>query len=160
MKPLHWFLAGALALSALAYTAFFTDWFAPAPIEIAHSVRPAVQPPRFSRRQKPEQAVLADAPNGVAHVTFSLDGSYALTSIKVVAETAGNKLMWSVGGKSRPLKSLLYGREPEQMILADGLSGAQPLEAGTRYRLEIASGRRRGTNWFQTFARPESPVVE
>jgi hypothetical protein len=108
----------------------------------------------------PEENRLADAPNGVAHVTFRLDGRFSLTSLRVFAEGpdgAPGKMMWNLSGKSRPLDSLIYGRPLPGMSSATGEDIGTPLEPGVKYRLEIASGRRKGTNWFQTVPRAPAP---
>jgi hypothetical protein len=175
-KKKLWMLSGVLAALALAYVFFFTDWISPAPIEIASQVRPVIQQPRFGRKVKatktgPDGAVQPDtAPvrveesrsglpepaNGVAHVTFSLDDRYSLTSIRVfeVAPDGGRgKMIWDLSGKSRPLNSLIYGMSPAGMVAA-GEGTAQPLDAGMQYRLEVAAGRRKGTNVFRTINRP------
>lgn len=103
-----------------------------------------------TRQEIPEPA------NGVAHVTFSLDGRYSLTSIRVFAinpDGERGKMVWDVTGSSRSLNSLIYGMVPAGMTAA-GDGTAQPLEAGMKYRLEAAAGRRKGTNVFQTITRP------
>lgn len=105
----------------------------------------------------PPSSTLAEPANGTAHVTFSLDDRYALTAIQVVEltpEGGRGKIIWDLEGKSRPLNGLIYGRTPPGMTpkTPDALAGA--LEPGIQYRLEVASGRRRGSNVFHTVVRP------
>jgi hypothetical protein len=104
----------------------------------------------------------AEPANGVAYVTFSLDDRYALTALKVVevrADGAPGRIMWNLQGKSHPLNGLIYGmKAPPGMVPVSDEGAAAPLEAGIQYRIEVASGRRKGTNVFQTVVRP--PPVE
>jgi hypothetical protein len=152
------FIALALLLSG-TYVVAFTDWLAPQPIEIASQIRPVIQPPRFGRRG-PKGTAPADKPTeaepaGVARVTFSLDGRYRLTSIRVFALNAQGepgKKVWDLTGKSRELNSLMYGMNPAGMSPADGAESAAPLEAGLGYLLEIRAGRRTGSHRFKTAA--------
>ena len=58
--------------------------------------------------------------------------------------------MWHLIGKSRPVDSLLYGRDPDGMRpILDGLK-PEPLLPEVPYRLIVEAGRRRGTNDFKT----------
>lgn len=154
---------GALALFlAGAYVFAFTDWLAPQPIEIASQIRPVIQPPRFGRRgskgtaQAPEKPPETEPGSGVARVTFSLDGRYRLTSVRVFALNAQGepaKKVWDLTGKSRELNSLMYGLNPAGMGPAEGAeAAASPLEAGLGYLLEIRAGRRAGSHRFKTAA--------
>lgn len=86
---------------------------------------------------------------GSANVTFSLDTAYELTALRVEdvpSDGSVPRVLWQLTGKSRPTRSLLYGRDPE------GLTGAKatPLTPGAPYRLIVEAGRRRGTNQFTT----------
>ena len=49
MNRKTWTLLGLLSLLAILYVAFFTDWFAPAPIQISYQIRPTIQAPTFRR---------------------------------------------------------------------------------------------------------------
>ena len=77
---------------------------------------------------------------------------YELTAIRVEdvpVDGTAPKVIWRLAGKSAPLNSLLYGRDPVGMKpLAAGT--AQPLVPGAPYRLIVEAGRRRGTNNFTT----------
>jgi len=151
-------LALALFLSG-AYVFAFTDWLSPQPIEIASQIRPVIQPPRFGRRgpktapQSPEKPAEANPAGGVARVTFSLDGRYRLTSVRVFALNAQgepSQKVWDLTGKSRELNSLMYGMNPAGMTPAEGTDAAAPLEAELTYILEIRAGRRTGSHRFKT----------
>jgi hypothetical protein len=153
-------LALALFLSG-AYVFAFTDWLSPQPIEIASQIRPVIQPPRFGRRgpktapQSPDKPAEANPAGGVARVTFSLDGRYRLTSVRVFALDAQGepaKKVWDLTGKSRELNSLMYGMNPAGMAPAEGAEAAAPLEANLSYLLEIRAGRRSGSHRFKTLA--------
>jgi hypothetical protein len=91
----------------------------------------------------------------VARVTFSLDGRYRLTSVRVFALNAQgepSKKVWDLTGKSRELNSLMYGMNPAGMTPAEGTDAAAPLEAELAYILEIRAGRRTGSHRFKTLA--------
>ena len=152
----------ALALFLVgAYVTAFTDWLSPQPIEIASQIRSVIQPPRFGRRGPKAAAENANKPaemepgSSVARVTFSLDGRYRLTSVRVFAlNTQGEpaKKVWDLTGKSRELNSLMYGMNPAGMSPTEGSEAAAPLEAGLTYQLEIHAGRRTGSHRFKTAA--------
>src|SRR5439155_1397143 len=70
------------------------------------------------RLELPEWGVIDQAPGGVANVTFSFDGNFCLTAIRVEnvpADGAAPKVLWQLAGKSRPARALLYGRDPQGM---------------------------------------------
>jgi hypothetical protein len=123
--------------------------------EVVKSNRPA-PPQQFDRIGRPAKGKFDPAPGGMANVPFSLDGWYRLTYIRVEdlpADGSAPKVLWEVKGKSLPLDSLLYGRNPEgmkQLVPPEG--EVEPLVAGAPYRLFVAAGRRRGTNDFTTVA--------
>jgi hypothetical protein len=158
-----WILAALVLLLSGLYVVAFTDWLAPQPIEIASQIRPVMQPPRFGRRGPKTSAPTSEKPTeaepsgGVARVTFSLDGRYRLTSVRVFALDAQGepaKKVWDLTGKSRELNSLMYGMNPAGMAPAEGAEAAAPLEANLSYLLEIRAGRRRGSHRFKTLALP------
>lgn len=179
MKTRSWVLCGLLAVLAVGYVCWWTDWLRPTPIEIASQVRVSILRPSFGqllrtlqpgqtnaqarpahanapRAEHPELGTLDQAPGGVANVTFSLDARYRLTRIRVEdvpADGSAPQLMWEVVGKSHPLNSLLYGRVPQGMKSLPEGSGAEPLKPGVPYRLILESGRHRGTNHFRTIER-------
>lgn len=105
----------------------------------------------------PPSSTLEEPVNGTAHVTFSLDDRYALTSIQVLEltpEGGRGRIVWDLEGKSRPLNGLIYGRTPPGMNPKTPDTLARTLEPGVQYRLEVAAGRRRGSNVFHTVVRP------
>jgi hypothetical protein len=173
-----WTFVGVFVVLCLAYIGFFTEWLRPEPIEIASQIRQSVQPPSFGRVVippvktgqpaqtnkivlrdrierigRPEKGGIDQAPGGVANVTFSLDGMYNLTGIRVEdvpADGTKPKVLWQLKGKSRPAGSLLYGRAPEGMTSVVPGAAAEPLQAGVPYRLFLEAGRRRGIKNFTT----------
>ena len=105
------------------------------------------------RVRLPDWGAIDQAPGGVANVTFSLDGAYALTTLRVQdvpADGSPPKVVWQLAGKSLPTSSLLYGRDPQGMKPVMPGTKAEALTAGVPYRLIIEAGRRRGTNSFTT----------
>ena len=177
MNPRRWTLVGVFGFLLCVYAWFFTEWFSPAPIDVASQVRFAIQPPHFGRSSKkpapagaPGQTnqstpsdraerapkeVIDPAPGGAANVTFSLDQRYRLTRIRVEdipADGSTPKVMWEVAGKSDPTHGFLYGRPPEGMQPTGVSTNAELLTPGAPYRLLIEAGRRKGTNAFTTTA--------
>lgn len=114
----------------------------------------AVGPVEKGRRARlPEWGEIGDAPGGVANVTFTLDGPYQLTALRVQdvpADGSAPKTLWELVGNSVPTSSLLYGRVPRGMKPSKPEAVAVPLDAGAPYRLIVEAGRRRGTNSFTT----------
>jgi len=111
--------------------------------------------PPIERIGQPDKGVIDPAPGGAANVTFSLDSIYQLTRLRVEdlpADGTPPKIVWEATGKSRPTRSLLYGRVPAGMKPAGTATNAEPLMAGVPYRLIVEAGRRRGTNRFTTTA--------
>ena len=109
------------------------------------------------RVRLPDWGAIDQAPGGVANVTFSLDGAYALTTLRVQdvpADGSPPKVVWQLAGKSLPTSSLLYGRDPQGMKPVMPGTKAEALTAGVPYRLIIEAGRRRGTNNFTTIPSP------
>ena len=176
-----WTLAGVLSFLVLVYAWFFTEWFRPAPIEIASQVRYSMQPPRFDRVVKkraapgqpgesnrvvtvvrpveliaqPAKGRIDPAPGGAANVTFGFDASYQLTRVRVEDRPVDGTpptVLWELEGKSRPTRSLLYGRVPAGMTAVGTPTNGQRLIPGVPYRLLVEAGRRRGTNHFTTVA--------
>ena len=111
---------------------------------------------------RPEKGAIDQAPGGVANVTFSLDDTYILTSIRVEdVPSDGTKpnVLWQLKGKSRPARSLLYGRVPEGMTNVVPGAVAEPLKAVVLYRLFLQAGRRRGIKDFTTAPAAVRPGV-
>jgi hypothetical protein len=156
-----WTLLALTLFLGGAYVFAFTDWLDPQPIEIASQIRPVIQPPRFGRRgpkatpESPDKPTEASPASSVARVTFSLDGRYRLSSLRVFVLNAQGepaKKIWDLTGKSRELNSLMYGMNPAGLSPTEGSEAAAPLEAGLTYQLEIHAGRRTGSHRFKTAA--------
>ena len=109
------------------------------------------------RVRLPDWGEIDQAPGGAANVTFSLDGAYRLTALRVQdvpADGSPPRVVWQLAGKSQRTSSLLYGRDPQGMKPVLPGTKAEALTAGVPYRLIIEAGRRRGTNSFTTIPSP------
>jgi hypothetical protein len=109
------------------------------------------------RVRLPDWGEIDQAPGGVANVTFSFDGAYRLTALRVQdvpADGSPPRVVWQLAGKSLLTSSLLYGRDPQGMKPVLPGTKAEVLTAGVPYRLIIEAGRRRGTNSFTTIPSP------
>jgi hypothetical protein len=136
-------LVAAVVLAAV-YAYYFTDWITPPVIQISPQIRP-MRAPRGS--------------TGIYPVTFTLDGKYILTSLKVVPvaalETNKNPLpLWHLipGTNSLPTKGFMYGVRIPGMVPAVTNARPQRLVPGIKYRLLIQSGRAKGQADFSTGA--------
>jgi hypothetical protein len=145
MDRKSWLLVSfALALAVL-YAVFFTEWFRSTPIEILPQVRETLG--RGGRRA---------AGSGTLPVTFALDDSYRLSSVKVIAlgtnSTQVPELMWQMASStnSAPTKAILYGRKVDGMRPVPEGSAARPLVPGVHYKILVAAGRRHGEAVFHT----------
>ena len=171
MNRNSWLLLTFFGALIVAYVALFTDWFAPAPIQISFQVRPTISPPRFRRPPKPmgtnqtgrilvttqnSSATPSDpAPGGVAHVTFSLDDFYRVDSIRVLELNGTNgesRVTWALKGKPvQPMNALIYGKNPDGLV-SQLAPDAEPLKPNVPYRLEIHAGRHHGQIDFSSIA--------
>ena len=109
------------------------------------------------RVRLPDWGEIDQAPGGVANVTFSLDGAYTLTALRVQdvpVDGSPPRVAWQLAGKGLPTSSLLYGRDPQGMKPVMPGTKAEALTAGVPYRLIVEAGRRRGTNSFTTTPAP------
>ena len=109
------------------------------------------------RVRLPDWGAIDQAPGGVANVTFSFDGAYTLTALRVQdvpADGSPPRVVWQLAGKSLRTSSLLYGRDPQGMKPVLPGTKAEALTAGVPYRLIVEAGRRRGTNSFTTIPSP------
>jgi hypothetical protein len=134
----------AAVLLAAVYAYYFTDWITPPIIQIS----PQIRPMRMARGSA-----------GVYPVTFTLDGQYKLTSVKVVPigalATNKNALpIWHLipGTNSMPTKGFMYGMRIPGMVPALTNARPQRLVPGIKYRLLIESGRAKGQADFSTGA--------
>ena len=131
----------AVLLAAL-YLYAFSDWFSARRIQII----PAVRPMRGPRSE-----------GAVEPVSFTLDGSYRLSSIKVVELSAylTNKYVtpvWYLISKtnSAPVRGFLYGLPVPGMTPALPDSTPKNLLPHVPYRLLVEAGRAKGNQDFQT----------
>jgi hypothetical protein len=141
------FLSVVAVILAAIYAYYFTDWFKKETIQIIPTIRPgrAANIPRDPGSP------------AVCPVSFSFDGKYKLTSVKVVsaAELATNKYatpLWHLiaDSNSIPTKSLIYGQPPRGMKPSVPKARPQALEAGFDYVLIVEAGRIRAQTNFHT----------
>src|SRR5215470_17357415 len=119
-------IAIALLLGGI-YLYSFTDWLRPRRIQIIAQTRP-FRPTASTSRVYP--------------VSFVLDGTYRLTSVKVVLLSAfeTNKFtipLWELVPYTNagPTEGFLYGGRIPGMRAKQTNSAAQPLQPNTAYRL-------------------------
>jgi hypothetical protein len=132
-----------LALVALAGLAAYMmmDWLRPAPIQVECLIRRA-QP---SRRPQPAAESASGRPG--YNVSFAFNRKVALTAIRVypLQEALTNKhphAIWNLQSVSNavPTKSLVYGGWVRGMQPVVKGAMADPLEAGSSYRLVVEAG--------------------
>lgn len=134
------------ALLGAAYIYFFTDLFTRETIQIIPQVRPG-RPSNVTRS--------GDAPP-VYPVSFSFDGKYKLTSVKVMSadDIRTNKYanaMWHLTSDSNsiPMKAIVYGYPIKGMKPAIPRTRPEPLQPNVPYVLFIEAGKIKGqTNFF------------
>ncbi len=131
----------ALVLGTV-YACFFTGWFQPQTIQIAHASR------NLRSRLQP-----ANAPPSL---TFSLNQQFKLTEIKAVplAEWQTNHSVLPVwhlvsDSRSEPVKIFAYGQSIRGMKPAIAGSGAQTLQTNVAYRLFVTAGKAKGQHDFE-----------
>ncbi len=134
------FLLIVAILLMATYAYFFTDWFSAPRIQIISQLRPSGR-------------------GGVDPVSFSFDGLYRLTSVKVVPLTQyqTNKYatpIWHLvsPSNSAPIPGFLYGSPIRGMVPAVTNSHPAGLEPDTAYRLLVEAGKARGHIDFHTRA--------
>jgi hypothetical protein len=122
------------------YVYRFTDWFDKKAIQVSVSFRPL--------RQAAAQEALP--------VVFGLDQDHALKTVVVSELDAAdtNKVVrpvWKLEAsqKTSPTRGFLYGDLPEGMKESPVPGVAQPLKAGTSYRVELSSKSAKGSAVFQ-----------
>ena len=135
-------LVSIAALLGGAYVYFFSDWFTSQRIQIIPQIRPV-----RSARGNP----------GVYPVSFTLDGKYRLTSVKVVEANAykTNKFtapVWHLISQSNsvPIPGFIYGQPIRGM--KPSITNATPrrLQANMAYRLIVEAGKAKGEQDFKT----------
>lgn len=134
-------LAVSIAVLAVVYAIYFTDWFRPKNIQIITQIRPMLQ---------------RGATQGVFPVAFGLNAKYQITSIQVfpAKELATNDLtppVWSLAGdpKSAPVKAFSYAGSVAGMKPATAGVPPTPLHPGEEYVLIVETEGKVGrTNFF------------
>jgi hypothetical protein len=151
MDRKSWLLLGFAVVLAGVYATFFTEWFHSPPIEVLPQIRETIG--RGARR---------GAASGTLPVTFALDDSYHLSSVKVIAVTTNStkapEVMWQLTSatNSAPTKAIFYGRQIGGMKPVPDNSGARPLAPGVHYKILVVAGRRQGEAVFHTYEAPPS----
>src|SRR5258705_10112860 len=146
MTRIGYVLITIAALLGAAYVYFFTDLFTKETIQIIPQIRPG-RPSNVARS--------GDAPP-VYPVSFSFDGKYKLTSVKVVGadELKTNKYanpVWHLlsDSNSAPVKAIVYGYPIKGMKPAIERTRPEPLQPNVPYVLFVEAGSIKGrTNFF------------
>ena len=139
-------LIALAAVLGAAYAYFFTDWFAREAIQIIPQIRP-------SRASNPKRS--GDTP-ATYPVSFSFDGKYKLTSVKVVSaddlktNKYANPLWYLISdSNSAPTKAIVYGYPVKGMKPAIAQTRPEPLQPNIPYVLFVEAGKIKGqTNFF------------
>ena len=136
----------------IAYVRYFTDWFAPATIQIVPTLRTQMPSKRPRGR--------ADENANVNAVAFSLNGKFELTEVKVISvtELATNKYphaFWHLvtESNSAPTKGFAYGMNIQGMRPKSAGVRAEALEPNVPYRLILTAGEFKGECDFKTTER-------
>lgn len=151
MTTKTWILLVVALLLGSLHAYYFTDWINTPSIQITKANRP-IRNPRWRASTLP--------------ITFTFDGHYQLTSVRVFdaealtdpgkAPTA--KPLWHLVSKrgSEPVRGIAYGAPVRGMQPA--VTNARPaqLQAGVKYRLLLQAGRARGELDFQPAPVPDS----
>src|SRR5216117_3904938 len=134
-------------LLAAVYVYSFTDWLRKETIQIIPTIRPG----RVSGIPRDSDQT------PVYPVSFSFDGKYKLTAVKVVAasDLATNKYptpLWYLisDSNSVPTKALMYGQAPKGMKPAVPRTRPEPLLPDVEYVLMIEAGKTRAQTNFHT----------
>lgn len=136
MTKKAWVLIVFAVVLGGVYAYNFTDWINTPRIQIIKSDRP-IRSARFK--------------SDVLPMTFTLDGRYDVTSVKVLSVDAlatnkNARPLWHVVARPKPvpMKGFFYGQPIRGMQPAQTNSRPQALQAGPAYRLIVAAGRARG----------------
>lgn len=135
------------ALLGGAYIYFFSDWFTTERIQIIPQIRP----------------VSARGNSAVFPVSFTLDGKYRLTTVKVVEATAykTNKFVppiWHLISESNsaPTQGFIYGQSIRGMKPSITNATPRKLQPNVAYRLFLEAGKAKGEMAFKTQATGEA----
>jgi hypothetical protein len=147
------FLSIIAVILAACYLCFFTDWFKKESIQIIPQIRPIRQ---VGNPKNPDQ-------DPVYPVSFTFDGKYRLTSVKVVSasDMGTNNYpvpLWHLisDSNSIPVKSIIYGYPIKGMKAAVARSRPEPLAPDVEYILLLEAGKIKARTNFHT-ARAVSP---
>ena len=139
MNKKNWILIAVAIVLGAIYVIHFSGWFKPKVLAIAHNGRFGV-------------------------ISFTLGEPFKLTAIKVVSVSAleSNKYalpMWELKSDSNsiPVKLFSYGEHIRGMKPAIANAEAEPLEAGTTYRIFVESGSLKAQHDFTPADNPRGP---
>ena len=142
MTKRNWLLLAVALALGVVYARYFTDWFRPQTIQIAHTSR--------NLRLRGQRAGAA------APLTFGLSRPYRLTEIKVVTLAAWQSNqnvspVWHLvsDSNSAPVRMFGYGQGVRGMKPALTGSRPQPLETNVAYRLFVTAGKIKGQHDFE-----------
>jgi hypothetical protein len=146
MTKNNWPLIAVALVLGLVYVCFFTSWFRPQTIQIAHTSR------NLRSRGRP------DAPPAL---TFALNLPFKLTEIKVVPLAkwqADPQVLpvWHLVPDSdpEPVKIFMYGQHLDGLKPAVPGAHAEPLQPEVVYRLFVTAGKARGQHDFKIGGSP------
>jgi len=141
MNRKNWLLVALLAILAVVYAVWFTDWFRPAKLGIYHASR--------SFRGRPA------AGGAMPNLMFGLNQPLRLNEIRVVslAALATNPAalpVWHLVSDSNsvPIKSFSYGQNIRGLRPAVPGSRPQLLVTNTTYRMILVAGKIHGEHDF------------
>ena len=141
MTKKSWLSVLALAVLAVTYTVFFTDWFKTPTVKVFHTVR---------------QLDYSRAGGNAPGLMFGLSRELQLTEIKVVPllsyqKDAQTTPAWHLVSDSRsaPVKMFVYGQPIQGMKPA--VPGTEPgnLETNVPYRIFVTAGGVKGEHDFE-----------
>jgi hypothetical protein len=142
MTPKNITILALIALAAGVCIYNLTDWFHPPVIQIIPSVRPVLGP---------------DQAGEALPVTFTMNGDYLLTSVKVVPvsevlkENKNPHCLWRLTtiSNSEPTRGFGYGMDIPGMKPVDS-KATENLKADVLYRIYLEAGRAKGFVDFKT----------
>ena len=150
MSRKEFILAGVVVMLAGLYAVFFTDLFRAKVMRIEHSARSQRDAWSGSRRVDPTGKL------DVGNVSFALQRSYKLTSVKVLPLAAyqTNKFtppVWELVAKSgsASVDGFSYGMGIAGMTQSSRSLTPEPLEPGVEYRLVVTAGSLTGEHDFK-----------
>ena len=138
----NYLMLGLLAVLAVLYTVYFTDWFKPKIIQISHTYRDLHRGP--------------SRPGLLRPLVFGLNQQMRLTDVRLVAvdDLKTNKFpvsLWHLVSDSNsiPMKSFFYGEYIRGMRPDAKGSRPQDLQTNVMYRLIVTAGKYKGEHEFK-----------